>query len=242
MGVAAGDLNGDLVSDLFVTNFYLEANNLYLNHGSMSFKDEAMQAKLSLPSKRMLGFGTQAEDFDLDGDLDLIVANGHIDDFTSRGDPWKMPTQLFRNLGDGTFEDCSSVAGPYFTEAHLGRGVASCDWNRDGRPDFIVVHQDAPCALLENTTNVQNPSIRIRLVGRTSNRDGIGAKVLLTSGESMQRRDLKGGDGFYATNEKTLIVGLTETVCDVETTWAGSKRPDKKLHLKTGELVLINEN
>ena len=242
MGVAAGDLNGDLASDLFVTNFYLEANNLYLNHGSMSFKDEAMQAKLSLPSKRMLGFGTQAEDFDLDGDLDLIVANGHIDDFTSRGDPWKMPTQLFRNLRDGTFEDCSSIAGPYFSELHLGRGVASCDWNRDGRPDFIVVHQDAPCALLENTTNVQNQSIRIRLVGRTSNRDGIGAKVLFKSRDGTQRRDLKGGDGFYATNEKVLIVGLPETVCDVETTWGMNKRQDKKLQLKSGEFMLINAN
>jgi len=242
MGVAAGDLNGDLNSDLFVTNFYLEANNFYINRGAMSFKDEAMQAKLSLPSKRMLGFGTQAEDVDLDGDLDLIVANGHIDDFTSRGDPWKMPAQLFRNLGDGTFEDCSSTAGAYFAQPHLGRAIASCDWNRDGRRDFIVVHQDAPCALLENTTEVQNQAISVRLIGKVSNRDGIGAKILFKTGRGTQRRDLKGGDGYYATNERLVTVGMAEAECDIQVDWGFGTRGAKKVQAKNGLFVFIKEN
>ncbi len=225
MGIAAGDLDGDMRSDLFVTNFYLEANNLYLNRGAMSFKDEAMPAKLSLPSKRMLGFGTQAEDIDLDGDLDLIVANGHIDDYTSRGDPWKMPTQIFRNLGDGTFEDCSSTAGAYFVQPHLGRAVASCDWNRDGRRDFIVVHQDAPCALLENRTEVENRSISVRLVGKVSNRDGIGAKVIFKSDRGLQRRDLKGGDGYYATNERLLSSIADGGSGELVVHWGGKVAP-----------------
>jgi tetratricopeptide (TPR) repeat protein len=239
MGIAAGDLNGDLKTDLYVTNFLHEANNLYINGGAMTFHDEAINAKLSLPSKRMLGFGTQAEDIDLDGDLDLIVANGHIDDYTSRGDPWKMPTQLFCNLGNGVFSDCSNSAGEYFREPYLGRGIAALDWNRDGRKDFIVVHQDRAVALLENQSPPSDRSLTVRLIGRASNRDAIGAQVIFQSGGKSQRRDIHGGDGFYCTNERAICAGTAEGRIDtVRVRWPSGKKQTLELAEGASELML----
>ncbi len=206
MGIAAGDFDGDLRTDLFVTNFYLESNNLFLNRGDMNFKDEAMKAKLSLPSKYVLGFGTQGEDIDLDGDLDLIVANGHIDDYSVRGDPWKMPTQLFRNLGDGTFQTVSSSVDEYFGGSYLGRGVASLDWNRDGLRDFVVVHQDRAAALLENQTQVKSGGLSVKLIGRKLNRDAIGARVFYEAGKGKRGREIRGGDGFCGTNDRAITI------------------------------------
>ena len=237
MGIAAADLNGDLMTDLFVTNFYFESNNLYLNQGSMCFVDSASSAGLSRPSKLMLGFGTQAEDLDLDGSIDLIVANGHIDDFTSRGEPWKMQTQLFHNQGSGVFEDRSPTSGSYFSGKVLGRGIASLDWNRDGKKDFIVVHQDRAVALLENRTESPYQSLVVRLIGRTTNRNAIGARVILESGGIRTRRDITGGDGFYSTNEKTLCFGLrTESRGEVLIHWPSGSTQKVVFH---GEKDLI---
>jgi hypothetical protein len=208
MGISAADYNGDLKTDLLVTNFYNEANNLYSNLGTMNFTDSAQAAGISRPSKFMLGFGAQAADLDLDGNLDMIVANGHIDDVSWKGEPWKMPTQLFHNQGMGRFEQLGEKAGNYFVGKQLGRGVASLDWNRDGLSDFIVVHQDRQVALLENQTDTTYRSLSIRLVGRNSNRSATGARVILESGGMQRRMDLNGGDGFYCTNERTLCFGL----------------------------------
>ena len=208
MGICAADYNGDLKTDLLVTNFYNESNNLYTNLGSMNFSDNAQAAGLSRPSKFMLGFGAQAADLDLDGNLDLIVANGHIDDVRWKGEPWKMPTQLFHNQGSGRFQESSQLSGDYFQEKQLGRGVASLDWNRDGRRDFIVVHQDRQVALLENQTDTTYRSLSIRLIGKRSNRSATGAHVVVESGGIRRRMDLNGGDGFYCTNEQTMCFGL----------------------------------
>jgi enediyne biosynthesis protein E4 len=208
MGISAADFNGDLKTDLLVTNFYNEPNNLYTNLGSMNFTDNAQAAGLSRPSKFMLGFGAQAADLDLDGNLDLIVANGHIDDVQWKGEPWRMPTQLFHNQGNGRFQEPSQSSGDYFQGKQLGRGVACLDWNRDGRRDFIVVHQDRQVALLENQTDTTYRSLSIRLIGMKSNRSATGARVVIEVGGNRRRMDLNGGDGFYCTNERTMSFGL----------------------------------
>ena len=119
-----------------------------------------------------------------------------------------MQTQLFHNQGSGVFEDQSSSSGTYFSGKVLGRGIASLDWNRDGKKDFIVVHQDRAVALLENRTESPYRSLVVRLIGRTTNRNAIGARVILESGGMRARKDITGGDGFYSTNEKTLCFGL----------------------------------
>lgn len=207
MGVAWGDFNGDLHSDLFVTNYFLETNTLYLNLGGLTFSDGTRAARLAAPSEPMLGFGTQAIDFDLDGWPDLFVANGHIDDFEHNNEPWKMPPQVFHNVGRGRFREVSQEAGDYFAGRYLGRGVARLDLNRDGRPDVVVVHQDAPTALLLNETEGGNRLV-LQLHGTIANRDAIGTRVTIRTEEGTQRLEIAGGDGFYSSNERRQFVGL----------------------------------
>jgi tetratricopeptide (TPR) repeat protein len=207
MGIALGDFNGDLRSDLFVTNYFLETNTLYVNRGGMAFSDGTRAARLAVPSEPMLGFGTQAIDFDLDGWLDLFVANGHIDNFEHNNEPWKMPPQVFRNLGKGQFREVSGEAGEYFSGRYLGRGVARLDFNRDGRPDVVVVHQDAPTALLLNETEGGNRLV-LQLHGTIANRDAVGTRITVRTEGGTQQRELAGGDGFYASNERRQFIGL----------------------------------
>lgn len=208
MGIACADFDGNGRSDLFVTNFLRESNTLYLNRGGGLFFDATRTAALAGPSLAQLGFGTQAADFDLDGDQDLFVANGHIDDLRFRGEPWKMPPQIFENRGQARFQDQSHNSGHYFQGEYLGRGVARLDWDNDGRPDLVVVHQDRPVALLHNQSTSTGNSVTLRLCGVRSNRDGIGAKIRVHCGQRVQVVQVCGGDGFLASNDKRQTIGI----------------------------------
>jgi len=226
MGIACADLNGDARLDLYVTNFYRETNTLYLNHGDALFVDATRGAGLDVATQPVLGFGTQAVDLDLDGDRELFVANGHIDDFQYRGEPWKMHPQLFNNRGPGVFHDVSGQSGAYFHGKYLGRGVARLDWNRDGRPDLVVVHQDAPTALLTNNTPETGHVLVLELHGVESNRDAVGAKIRISVGDTTQSLQICGGDGFHASNEHRRWVGLGQAsqVDTLEIDWPSGLR------------------
>ena len=209
MGVAAGDLDGDQRLDLFVTNFYDESNTLYFQRSGGLFADETRATGLREPSLKLLGFGTQSLDADLDGRLDLVVTNGHVLDLSASGVPFAMPPQLFWNRGSGgRFVEASRSAGAFFASPVRGRGLARLDWNRDGREDFAVSHIDAPAALLENTFETHNHFLAIRLVGLASPRDAIGATATLRAGETTWTCELTGGDGYQCTNERQLHFGL----------------------------------
>ncbi|WP_417732055.1 FG-GAP-like repeat-containing protein [Rosistilla oblonga] len=226
MGIACGDFHGDGQIDLFVTNYSNESNTLYANRGGMIFEDTSRKSGMSTISKPLVGFGTQAIDLDLDGQLDLFVTNGHIDDFRSRGDAWKMPSQVFRNVGQGIFEDVSTAAGAYFQKAILGRGVARLDWDRDGDSDLVVVHQDAPAALLSNTTTDQGHSLTIECVGTQSNRDAIGTRLEVETKQGTRAIQLTAGDGFYCSNERTVFIGLgdSQRVERITITWPSGRQ------------------
>ncbi|MDB4731636.1 FG-GAP-like repeat-containing protein [bacterium] len=196
MGISVADFNQDQLLDIYVTNFYDEHNTLYSNFGDLNFQDDTRRHGLYNPTLSVLGFGTQACDFDCDGDADLIVANGHIFDDESGNQPWKMTAQIFRNFGDGQFNETSIQAGDYFNLPCLGRGVATLDWNRDALPDVIIVHQDRPVALLENRTKIDNQVMSLQLVGTESNRDSIGA-VLYQVSDADQRTQIPVMDGNY---------------------------------------------
>ena len=208
MGIAGGDLNGDGMIDFYVTNFYFEGSALYLNRGAMTFVDAIREAGLYEPTRPMLGFGTQAADFDLDGRLDLLAVNGHIDDFRFRGEPWQMPAQLFWNAGEGRFVNLSAKAGEFFTEKALGRAVARLDWDRDGKPDAVVTFLDRPAALLRNETTSAGHSLTVELHGVESNRDAIGARITLHANGLKQVVEICGGDGYMASNERRQVLGL----------------------------------
>jgi hypothetical protein len=226
MGIACGDLNGDQRLDLYVTNFFREHNTLYLNDGGGTFTDATYASGLYEPTLRLLGFGTQAIDVDLDGRLDLFVANGHIDDVGIAEEPWKMPPQLFQNLGAARFHEVSETSGDYFSERMLGRGAATCDWNRDGMPDLVVVHQDRATAILTNGTATAARSISCRLLGCRSNRDGLGAKLMASIAGEARFFEMTSGDGYCASNERVILIGLgtADSADAIDVVWPSGVR------------------
>jgi hypothetical protein len=208
MGVAAGDANGDGRLDLFVTNYVDESNALYLQRSDGTFHDESRAARLVGPSRDLLGFGTQFLDADRDGWEDLVVTNGHVDDFRFKQYALEMPTQLFRNV-KGSFQEVpADTLGPFFQKKRLGRGLARLDWNGDGREDFVVSQLDDPAALLTNTTTTAGRSISLRFRATETSRDAIGTTVTIETNGRRIVRHVTAGDGYQASNQRTIIVGI----------------------------------
>lgn len=223
MGVAAGDANNDGLLDLFVTNFYNQSNNMYINLGSRTFTDRARSTGLHDPSWTMLGFGTQFFDANRDGWEDLILVNGHVDDFTHKQIPYKMRPQFFENKGERFEEHFGKEIGPFFDEPRLGRGLAKLDWNRDGLTDIAISHIEDPSTLLTNRTRKAGHGLSVRLVGTSGSRDAIGTRITVKRGETQQTRQLTGGDGYQASNERRVEFGLADNgePVDIEIRWMG---------------------
>lgn len=211
MGIAIGDADGDGLLDLFVTNFYDKSAVLYRQLPGGIFVDATSRAGLKEPTRTMLGFGTQFLDGDLDGRPDLVVANGHVDDYRIDGVPYRMRGQYFANVGEGRFAELpSEQLGDYFQRELLGRGMARLDWNRDGRDDFVVSNLDTPVSLVTNRTPETGHFLCLQLRGVQSSRDAIGATVVAAVGRRRLVRQLTAGDGYFASNQRQLILGLGE--------------------------------
>lgn len=209
MGIAAGDANGDDLLDLFVTNFYSDANTMYMHQDGQVFIDESRQSGLYDSGFNYLGFGTQFVDGELDGFPDLVVTNGHVDRTEATGEPDEMRPQYFRNLKGGRFKEVpSSQLGTWFEEAYLGRALTRIDWNRDGREDFCVGHLHAPVSLVTNQTHDVGHFIAISLRGVESARDAIGATVRVSAGNRWRTVHSTAGDGYLSSNERRMVVGL----------------------------------
>lgn len=210
MGIAQGDFNHDGLLDLHITNFWNEPSDLYLNQPSGIFTNGSVSFGLHDPTLRTVGWGTQAVDFDHDGWLDLVIANGHALDHRKRGQPFEMLPQLFRGTPSG-FEtvDSKTIGDPYWSQAAMGRTVTTLDWNRDGRTDVLVNHLDTPLALLENRTR-GGSAIHLELVGVTSERDATGAIVTISSGAWSRTAWAVGGDGFLCSNGSALEFAIKE--------------------------------
>lgn len=217
MGVAADDVDGDGLFDLFVTNFYRESNVLYFQKPGQTFVDGTRRAGLREPSFLEMGWGTQFLDADLDGWPDLFIANGHINEIKDRGMPYRMLPQFFRNQGQGRFTQLAATdLGAYFNQRYLGRSAARLDWNRDGLEDLAVGHVDAPFSLLTNHTEGAGHYLRLKLIGVSSSRDAVGtiAHVTFNDGTTVTKQ-LFGGDGFECSNERQMHFGLGQrTVVD----------------------------
>ena len=241
MGVTAGDLNRDGMIDLHVTNFRNEPVNLFVQSESGTFTDLASRFGLVEPSFGVLGFGTQAADLDNDGWLDLAVLNGHVYDARFEGTPLQMLPQLFRG-GAGAFvlqETPSS--GPYWQRKAVGRTLATLDWNRDGRMDLLANHLDQPIALLQNDSETQN-WLQLELVGVTSEREAIGAKVDIDAGGDHWTGWQVGGDGYMCSNEPVIHFGLgtVSAITQVEIDWP-SGRTQLLPNLKPNHRYLVIE-
>ncbi len=211
MGVDSGDFNGDGRPDLHTTNFSDDYNTLYRNDGGGLFTDVSFEARLGEVTLPYLGWATAFADFDLDSDLDLLVVNGHIypeaDRFQS-GTGYAQSNLLFENVGDGTFRDVSARSG--LVEERLGRGAALGDVDEDGDLDVVVANMDALPGLLRNDGGNGRNWVRFLLVGRESNRDGVGARVELSAGGRSQTRTSKSGGGYLSSHDPRLNFGLAE--------------------------------
>lgn len=210
MGVTTGDFDQDGRLDLFMTHFYGDTNTLYANRGGLLFESVTRSSRLGTPSRRYLGFGTEFWDPDNDGRLDLLVCNGHIDDRTwnTADELYRMPAQQFRNSGAGQFDDVSRWCGEYFQQAWLGRGLAIGDLNRDGRIDAVISHQLEPSIALENQTEAAGKSLVLRFIGRDSNRDGRGVRVVAEMGDTQIVRECSGGGSFQSSSGLELHLGM----------------------------------
>ena len=242
MGIAQGDVNGDGLLDLFVTNFYNDSNTLYVQLPGHLFEDKTRVAALREPSFYMLGFGTQMLDAELNGRMDIFITNGHVDRTFATGAPDLMPPQYFRNEADGKFTELSAqTLGEYFQREYLGRAVAVLDWNRDGRPDLCISHLDAPAALLTNQTPETGHYLTLTLHGVASNRDAIGASVTLASRGQSWTQQLTAGHGYLASNQRHLCFGLgsVERIDSLTVRWPSGREQRFQEIAVDQEIVLV---
>lgn len=243
MGIACDDFDHDGWLDLYVTNFYEDYNTLYCNQGGFLFSDETQSHLLAKPTMQVLGFGALSADLDLDGDSEIFVANGHIHDRRFEGTPWQMPPQCFARMSNGTYAEISEQVGPYFQGKYIGRGVARLDFNQDHLPDVVTVHQDRAVAVLLNETQQAGHALVLRLCGRQSNRDSIGSRIEFQSGLTRRVVEVTGGDGYCASNERTLIIGVgaTNVVPQITIRWP-SGHIDEFTDVPTDTSLLIVES
>jgi enediyne biosynthesis protein E4 len=211
MGVDIGDFTNSGAAGIAITNFDNEMVGLYRAGAKGSFEDVATQSGIGLPTKNSLGFGCAFFDVNLDGYLDVAIANGHIDDTVRniRGNVgYAQPPQLFLNNGTGAFRDVAADAGSGFSQPKVGRGLAYADFDRDGDLDLLITTNNGPASLYRNEQSTGNRSIRFRLVGTKSNRDAIGATVRIEYGNGNQSRMVKSGSSYLSQSELPVTFGL----------------------------------
>jgi hypothetical protein len=203
---------------------------LYRAQEPGAYRDVASRAGVGPASRNRLGFGCLFADFDLDGALDLVVANGHIDD-TVRNIPgnvgYAQPPHLFLN-DRGSFRDVAALVGGGFAQARVGRGLACGDFDRDGDVDLLLTTNNGPAVLFRTDAPRQNRSLRFRLTGIVSNRDAIGATVRVTHGGITQSRMVHGGSSYLSQSELpvTFGVGTRDVVERVVVTWPNGRTED----------------
>jgi len=212
MGVDIADFENSGAPGVGITNFDNEMIGLYRRSGK-SYEDIAPQSGMGLASKNSLGFGCAFLDVNLDGWLDFAVANGHIDETVRniRGNVgYAQPPQLFLNNAKAGFRDVASQLGGGFDQPKVGRGLAYADFDRDGDLDLLLTTNSGPAYLYRNDQLSGNRSIRLRLVGTKSNRDGIGSTVSVFSGGITQSQMVKGGSSYLSQSELPLTFGLDQ--------------------------------
>lgn len=210
MGVDVADFLRSGHPGIAVTNFDQEMIGLYEASGS-TFIDRAQKAGIGQASRNSLGFGCFFFDVDLDGYLDLLAVNGHIDDSVrnlARQVPHAQQPHLFLNDGKGKFREAAVEAGSTFASPKIGRGAAYGDFDRDGDQDILITTNGGEAFLFRNDIVTGNRSLRLKLEGRKSNRDAIGAIVRVTDSSGTQMQMVKSGSSYLSSSELTLTFGM----------------------------------
>ncbi len=241
MGVAAADLDGDGRLDLLVTNLYLEGTTLYHNLGQGMFADRSATSGILHSTRYLLGFGIGVIDATNDGRPDVVITNGNMNDFRPLY-PYAMPTRLYEGRAGGRLVDVSDQAGPPWAVPRLGRGLATGDLDNDGRADLLVMGQNEPLAYFHNQTEAPGHFVTFRLEGTDSNRDGVGARVVVSTAQGRQVSQRLGGGSYLSACDGRLMFGLgaSTLIQSVEVRWP-SGRLDRWTDLTADTGYLIRE-
>lgn len=243
MGVGVGDYNLDGKLDIFKTHFSDDTNVLYRNNGKLNFEDVTLRARLGVET-RFVGWGTGMVDLDNDGLPDIFMATGHVYpeiELKYPNYPLRTPRLIFRNLGDGTFEELIEQAGSGVSAAHVSRGCAFGDFDNDGDIDVLVVNLNEAPSLLRNDLTAPNHWIKVKLKGAQSNSSAIGARVIARYGGRQQAQEVQSQSSFYSANELRLHFGLgpSERV-DLEISWPNGNQEIIK-QIPANQLITIKE-
>ena len=223
MGVDSADFDQDGFMDLFVANLDRELFSLYRNNHDGTFDDHAGSTAIGNATRLMSGWGLKFFDFDNDGDLDLLLANGNPDDLIEQLHSqvkYQEPMLLFHGTGKG-FENISAQSGPLFAKALSARGLALGDFNNDGAMDVLISVNNGAPLLLRNNAGVRNHWLGIKLVGKKSNPDAVGARITYQAQDLRRSRMKVGGGSFLSDHDPRVVLGLgTRTKIDwVEVKW-----------------------
>jgi hypothetical protein len=210
MGVDSGDFDQDGWMDLFVTNLDHEMYSLYQNTHNEGFDDKAITSGVGRATELMSGWGVKFFDFDNDGNLDLIIANGHPNDLVEKIKPqvtFREPLLLFHNSGTG-LKNVSEEGGPVFQKPMASRGLALGDFNNDGGIDVLIANNDEPPVLLRNEVGAHNNWLGLHLVGTKSNIDAVGARITYQAGDLKKSRMKVGGGSFLSSHDPRVVLGI----------------------------------
>jgi len=246
MGIDAADVNRDGIPDVVVTNFNDQYHSLFIGSASFPYQDQTIASHLAQFSKADVGWGTKFLDYDNDGNPDLIIANGHINQSIElmRGDvKYQQPPLLLHNEGQGVLRNAAQEGGPAFSSGYISRGLAVGDFDNDGDPDVVITRLNGTPLLLRNNVGQDSDWVGFELQGTKSNRDAIGAKITVTAGTRHLVRWIVSGSSYISSSDKRVLVGLghskTETV-DVEVLWTSGIR-QKLSNLRVNRYLKIVE-
>jgi len=248
MGVDAADYDHSGYTSVLITNFSNQMISLYHNEGKGLFVDEAPRSEIGRASLLTLGFGCFFFDYDLDGWPDVLIANGHVDDDIQKVQAnvsYAERPHLFRNVGKGKFAEVTQSMGATFASPRVGRGAAYADINNDGRLDLLLSTNGGPVYLFRNEASsvaAANHSLRVKLIGTKSNRDGIGATVKLTAGGETQTQMLRSGSSYLSASELVLTFGLgpRDKTDSIEIRWP-SGQLDRLSAVPAGATINVTE-
>jgi hypothetical protein len=224
MCISLGDYDNDGHLDLYISDFQLSSDHVWHNDGKGFFDEVSDVAGITMPTRNVLSFGGGFFDYDNDGWLDLFIANGHVYEEVERVSPdihYKQINSLFHNDANGKFTEVTKMSGDGFARPYAGRGAAFADFDNDGNVDIAVANVGDPPLLLHNGGGTGNHFVNFKLVGAKSNRDGMGARIKLRTGEVSQIREIAGGGSYLSQSDLRANFGLGRNtrVETVEVTW-----------------------